>query len=464
MNRDTLSKIEEQKAKVIGDHPEVVLVSPCKLDEGILKFRHQEQVNLVNVFEKEKFSSCFFIPASGSGSRMFQFLFDFLEAPDEVNRSSVEKFLNHISEFAFFQQLPVETRNKLKEFDVDLEAFVSFLLKEDGMGYGDLPKGLIPFHKNEPFILNPFQEHILQGVRVKEENVSFHFTVQSRYESAIKKVISQIQGLTGQHYEVSFSDQDVNSDSFAFTNDGEPFTLENGQVLNRPAGHGALLENINKINCDYVFIKNIDNVQHFLKSDSSVTTWKLLGGILIDYKKEAKKLYDNPSIEGLKKLNERFQLFNEKMIENLNNEEIKEILNRPTRACGMVRNDGQPGGGPFWVDDNGIISKQIIEKSQITMKGKQYSLMVQSTYFNPVMIVVSTQDLNGNKFDLQNYKDDSKFFIVRKKYKGQDVQFIELPGLWNGSMSNWNSLFIEIPTETFSPVKTVLDLLNDDHK
>ena len=464
MNREVLSKIEEQKAKVIGDHPEVVLVSPCKLDEGIVKFTAQEQVNLVNIFEKEKFSSCFFIPASGSGSRMFQFLFDFLEAPDEVNRSSVEKFLNHISEFAFFQQLPVETRNKLKDFDVDLDAFVSFLLKEDGMGYGDLPKGLIPFHKNEPFILNPFQEHILQGVRVKEENVSFHFTVQSRYESAIKKVISQIQGLTGQHYEVSFSDQDVNSDSFAFTNDGEPFTLENGQVLNRPAGHGALLENINKINCDYVFIKNIDNVQHFLKSDSSVTTWKLLGGILIDYKKEAKKLYDNPSLEGLKKLNERFQLFNEKMIENLNNEEIKEILNRPTRACGMVRNDGQPGGGPFWVDDNGIISKQIIEKSQITMKGKQYSLMVQSTYFNPVMIVVSTQDLNGNKFDLQNYKDDSKFFIVRKKYKGQDVQFIELPGLWNGSMSNWNSLFIEIPTETFSPVKTVLDLLNDDHK
>ena len=464
MNREALSKIEEQKAKVIGNHPEVVLVSPCKLDEGILQFTAQEQVNLVDVFEKENFSSCFFIPASGSGSRMFQFLFDFIEAPDEVNRSSVEKFLNHISEFAFFQQLPVETRNKLKDFDVDLDAFVSFLLKEDGMGYGDLPKGLIPFHKNEPFILNPFQEHILQGVRVKEENVSFHFTVQSRYESAIKKVISQIQGLTGQHYEVSFSDQDVNSDSFAFTNDGEPFTLENGQVLNRPAGHGALLENINKINCDYVFIKNIDNVQHFLKSDSSVTTWKLLGGILIDYKKEAKKLYDNPSIEGLKKLNETFQLFNEKMIENLNNEEIKEILNRPTRACGMVRNDGQPGGGPFWVDDNGIISKQIIEKSQITMKGKQYSLMVQSTYFNPVMIVVSTQDLNGNKFDLQNYKDDSKFFIVRKKYKGQDVQFIELPGLWNGSMSNWNSLFIEIPTETFSPVKTVLDLLNDDHK
>ena len=464
MNREVLSKIEEQKAKVIGDHPEVVLVSPCKLDEGILQFTAQEQVNLVDVFEKENFSSCFFIPASGSGSRMFQFLFDFLEAPDEVNRSSVEKFLNHISEFAFFQQLPVETRNKLKDFDVDLDAFVSFLLKEDGMGYGDLPKGLIPFHKNEPFILNPFQEHILQGVRVKEENVSFHFTVQSRYESAIKKVISQIQGLTGQHYEVSFSDQDVDSDSYAFTNDGEPFTLENGQVLNRPAGHGALLENINKINCDYVFIKNIDNVQHFLKSDSSVTTWKLLGGILIDYKKEAKKLYDNPSIEGLKKLNERFQLFNEKMIENLNNEEIKEILNRPTRACGMVRNDGQPGGGPFWVDDNGIISKQIIEKSQITMKGKQYSLMVQSTYFNPVMIVVSTQDLNGNKFDLHNYKDDSKFFIVRKKYKGQDVQFIELPGLWNGSMSNWNSLFIEIPTETFSPVKTVLDLLNDDHK
>jgi len=464
MNREGLSKIEEQKAKVIGNHPEVVLVSPCKLKEGIIQFTLQEQLNLVDVFDKENFSSCFFIPASGSGSRMFQFLFDFLETPNEQNRSSVEKFLNHISEFAFYQQLPVEIRHKLKDIDVDLDTFVSFLLNADGMGYGDLPKGLIPFHKNTPFILNPFQEHVLQGVRVKEKDVSFHFTIQLKHIKAIKKVISQIKGLTGQNYKVSFSDQDSDSDSIAFTNDGEPVKLENDQVLKRPAGHGALLENINKINCDYIFIKNIDNVQHFLKSESSILTWKVLGGVLIDYRREAKQLYDNPSIIGLQKLNERFQLFDNKMIENLNNEEIKEILNRPTRACGMVRNDGQPGGGPFWVDDNGMISKQIIEKSQITMKGKQYSLMVQSTYFNPVMIVVSTQDLNGNKFDLHNYKDDSKFFIVRKKYKGQDVQFIELPGLWNGSMSNWNSLFIEIPTETFSPVKTVLDLLNYDHK
>jgi hypothetical protein len=143
--------------------------------------------------------------------------------------------------------------------------------------------------------------------------------------------------------------------------------------------------------------------------------------------------------------------------------ELLDLLNRPVRVCGMVRNEGQPGGGPFWINDNGVISKQIVEKSQITMRGEQYRLMVQSNFFNPVMIVASGKDLKNNKLDLENYKDDSKFFLVKKKYKGQDIRFIELPGLWNGSMAHWNSLFVEIPSDTFSPVKTVLDLLESAH-
>lgn len=456
-------KIEEQKNKVMGAHPEVTLISPCKVGEGILQVSQQLQQYLISVFEKETFSSCFFIPASGSGSRMFQFLFDFLESPDEENRSSVEKFLNHISEFAFFQQLPIDIRKKLETHDLDLDEFVAFLLRDEGMGYGDLPKGLIPFHKNDPFILTPFQEHVLQGVRVKEEDISFHFTVQSKFESFIKKGISQAQGLTGQFYDVSFSDQNCKTNAIAFDETGNPFICENGKVLERPAGHGALLENLNKIESDIIFIKNIDNIQHLTKSKDTISVWKLLGGLLIDYKKEAKKLFSDPSNEGFKILNDRYQLFDPKKVADMTKDDIKEVLNRPTRICGMVRNEGQPGGGPFWVNDNGNITKQIVEKAQITMRGEQYRLMVQSTYFNPVMIVASTKDMYGNKFNLEEYKDDSKFFVVRKKYKGQDIRFMELPGLWNGSMANWNSIFVEIPSSTFSPVKTVLDLLDTTH-
>jgi hypothetical protein len=464
MNNVMNSKIEVQKERVMGAHPEVVLVSPCKVGNGILQISKQVQLYLTKIFEKEKFTSCFFIPASGSGSRMFQFLFDFLEEPNDENRSSVEKFLNHISEFAFFQQLPLEIRTKIRTQDIDLDEFVSFLLNAEGMNYGNLPKGLIPFHKNDPFILTPFQEHVLQGVRMREENISFHFTVQSKFEKLIKKGILQAQGLTGQEYNVTFSDQDVNTNSIAFKDNGEPCICENDTILQRPAGHGALLENLNNIDSDLIFIKNIDNVQHISKSVETIEIWKLLGGMLIDYRKEAKKLFKNPTLAGLKVLNERFQLFDSKLIKDLSEDQIKDLLNRPSRVCGMVRNEGQAGGGPFWVNDNGVISKQIVEKAQITMRGEQYRLMVQSTFFNPVMIVASTKDLEGNKFDLQDYKDDSKFFVVKKKYKGQDIKFIELPGLWNGSMANWNSLFVEIPTNIFSPVKTVLDLLENAHK
>ena len=458
------SKIQSQKDKVMGAHPEVELVSPCKLGEGILKVNSKEKLYLVNLFDKESFSSCFFIPASGSGSRMFQFLFDFLEEPNEDNRRKVEKFLNHITDFAFFQQLPIEVRKKLKTHDLDLDEFVSYLLKEHGMGYGDLPKGLIPFHKTDPFILTPFQEQILQGVKMKEENVSFHFTIQSKFEGAIEKGIHQAQGLTGQIYDVTFSEQDKQSNAIAFKDNGEPFTFDDGGILDRPAGHGALLENLNQINSDLIFIKNIDNVQHISKSDEAIENWKMLGGGLIEFKSEVKKWLKNPSFSEFEALNKRYQLYDPSIVGELTINEMKNLLNRPTRVCGMVKNEGQPGGGPFWIKDNGVVTKQIVEKAQITMRGKQYRLMVQSTYFNPVMIVASAKDVEGNKFDLQNYKDDSKFFLVKKKYRGQDIKFTELPGLWNGSMAHWNTIFVEIPSSTFSPVKTVLDLLEDAHQ
>jgi hypothetical protein len=457
-------KIEEQKERVFSNHPEVNLVSPCKIGDGILHLDLHDQVRLINLFENEKLSPCFFIPASGSGSRMFQFLFDFLDEPNEENRGQVERFLNHITEFAFFQELPIEIQDKLASHEIDLDEFVSFLLDFDGMQYGSLPKGLIPFHKNDPFILNPFQEHVLQGSKVKGTETRFHFTIPKNQEDSIEKGLLHLEGLTGKHYDVSYSNQNVETNSIAFDSNGEPFVLENGQVLDRPAGHGALLENLNEIKSDIIFIKNIDNVQHYAKANETIVVWKLLGGIIQEYKNEVDKLILNPNLDSFIALNKKYQLFNNETIESSNISDLLKLLDRPIRVCGMVRNEGQPGGGPFWVNDNGVISKQIVEKAQITMRGEQYRLMVQSTYFNPVMIAACTKKNDGSFYKLENYKDDSKFFVVKKKYKGQDIRFQELPGLWNGSMAYWNSIFVEIPSSTFSPVKTVLDLLNDSHQ
>ena len=458
------NSIETQREKVFGEQPELKLVSPCKLGDGIINSDEEQRELLINKFENTDLKTTFFIPASGSGSRMFQFLFDFLEDPTEENTSQVERFLNYIEDFAFFNKLPFDFRKKIKNNDINLDEFVRFLLTGNGMGYGDLPKGLIPFHKNGPFVLNPYQEQLLQGLQVKEENTSFHYTIKADFEDKIDKELLSLQGVIGQDVEVHFSYQDAATDAIAFDEEKNPLLLENGDILTRPSGHGALLDNLNSITSDLIFIKNIDNVQHFAKSKVSQETWKYLGGMAIWFQERINKLIKSPSMEELIKLNNHYQFIHQNLISELTVEDIPNLLNRPFRICGMVRNEGQAGGGPFWVEDHGKISKQIVEKSQINLKGKQYRLMVQSTHFNPVVIVAVNKDSNGKQFDLREYSDESKYFVVNKKFKGKNISFSELPGLWNGSMAYWNTIFVEIPTKSFSPVKTVLDLLGKAHR
>jgi hypothetical protein len=458
------SYLESQRAKVFGEQPEVKLVAPCKMGEGIIHFLQVQRDNLIKKFEQADIQSTFFIPASGSGSRMFYFLFEFLERPNEENRGQVERFLNNMEDFAFFQKIPLEIREKLKSHDVNLDEFVDYLLNKEGMSFGDLPKGLIPFHKIGPFVLNPFQEQILQGIKVNEGNSSFHYSIKPEHENAVKSGIESTEQLSGGKYDVTFSVQNEATSSIAFAENKQPVIISDNQILTRPAGHGALLENLNSISGDIIFIKNIDNIQHFGKANLAIDTWKYLGGIAIWFEAEKNKIIQNPSIGGLIELNKHFQFIADSEIEKLKVEDIFRILNKPFRVCGMVRNEGQPGGGPFWVEENGEVTKQIVEKSQISMRGEQYRLMVQSTYFNPVMIAAVNKDMNGRPFDLFEYRDENKYFVVKKKFQGQDIYFSELPGLWNGSMAYWNSIFVEIPSETFSPVKTVLDLLNHSHK
>ncbi|MBP6459918.1 MAG: DUF4301 family protein [Crocinitomicaceae bacterium] len=458
------NNIEIQRDKVFGNQPDLKLISPCKIGDGVITSDDDYRELLMDKFDTSNPKTTFFIPASGSGSRMFQFLFDFLETPNDENTSQVERFLNHIEDFAFFQKLPIDVRKKIKAQDINLDEFVRFLLTDIGMGFGDLPKGLIPFHKNGPFVLNPYQEQMLQGVMVKEENASFHYTIKESFEDKIREGLIGLKEFIGQEVDLSFSYQNPETDAIAFDSEQNPVLLDNGDILTRPSGHGALLENLNTIQSDLIFIKNIDNIQHYAKSAESNDTWKYLGGMALWFQEKINKLIKSPSLEELIKLNTRFQFLNSQEIETLTDEEIPNLLNRPFRICGMVRNEGQPGGGPFWVEEEGRISKQIVEKSQIKMKGQQYRLMVQSTHFNPVVIVAVNKDVNGKPFDLMTFADESKYFVVNKKFKGKDIFFSELPGLWNGSMAHWNSIFVEIPSASFSPVKTVLDLLGTSHK
>lgn len=459
------TQISKQKERIISGNPSIELVAPCKINEGILQISKMKQLELTELFNQTEKSICFFIPASGSGSRMFQFLYDFLNTPNESNRSEVERFLHAISEFAFFKKLPKEIQRKIQTQNIDLEEFISFLLEEDGMGYGSLPKGLIPFHHVEPFVLTPFQEHVLQAMSINVDDAVFHFTIQPKFKDLIKEGMDHVSGLTGYQLTISFSEQDASTNAVCLKADGELLTNEKGEIITRPAGHGALLNNLQAIPSDLIFVKNIDNIQHYKYTSEIEGVWKMLGGLLLQCKNDLKHIFDSGSIEDLSKFNEKFQIYSKSELDNLKTkEELQAFVSRPIRVCGMVRNEGQPGGGPFWVNNEGVISKQIVEKSQISMLGEQYRLMVQSTHFNPVIMALNIKDFEGNVFDLSQFKDDSKYFVVEKNNKGEKVKFVELPGLWNGSMAHWNTIFVEIPSNCFSPVKNVLDLLNYAHR
>ena len=453
-------EILKQKNKVFSDNPELELVEPCRIGEGVLRLTSAEKDNYSKMYRKYTASVSFFIPASGSGSRMFQFLYDFLDEPNNENKSHVERFLNSISDFAFFKQIPTEMQNVLLNQSISFEEIVAYLLDKDGLNFGHLPKGLIPFHNNETEILNPFQEQVIQGAELGKTDLSFHFTIQLAYENEIQNAIQSIKSS-----KTSFSEQSVETNSIAFKENGEVFLNDENEIVSRPAGHGALLSHLNKINDEIIFIKNIDNVQHPKNTAIALVTWQELGGVLLQFKEDALKVFLNPTIESLIGLNNKYQVYSDSQIEKCKTTaEIKALLNRPTRVCGMVKNEGQPGGGPFWINDQGVISKQIVEKSQISNNADQNKILIQSTHFNPVLIAASPNSLEGKNLDLNEFCDDKKYFIVHKKHHGQKIRFIELPGLWNGGMAFWNTIFVEVPNVTFSPVKTVLDLLDEAHK
>jgi len=456
-------KIEDQRRRIISPKPILALVAPCKINEGISRFLPDEMAEFSTLFNSAKKSTCFFIPASGSGSRMFDFLYEYLENPNDKNFKKALFLFNNIASFAFFDELSLEIKEKIKNLDISIKDFIHYILEETGKNYGDLPKALFPFHRFKDKNLNPFQEHILQGKLISEE-ISYHFTIQKKFENLLKSFIKEIETKSKSSVLVNFSEQNPNTDSYVFSGNGDLVFVSSNKPLMRPGGHGSLLENLQTLSSDLIFVKNIDNVQHLSRCKDSNELWQQLGGLSLQIKTAISSLIKNASLEALKAFNERFHLYSDSEINAISSpESMLTLLKRPLRICGMVRNEGQNGGGPFFVSKNGIIQKQIIEKAQVDLAGDQAAIFFESTHFNPVMMVLDIKNEQGEIYDLFAFNDDDQFLKVEKNHAGKDVVFIELPGLWNGGMANWNTLFVEIGNEVFSPVKTVLDLINPSH-
>ncbi|MFK8045151.1 MAG: DUF4301 family protein [Crocinitomicaceae bacterium] len=472
--KDLNSELEIQKQKLLAGNPSIKLVKPCRVDDGVLKIHKHEEADLINRFEKVKddLHITFFIPASGSGSRMFGKLYDFLNAEGPLKPvvyESIEKLLNKYKDFAFYNKLPRHFKQQLKDGSVNITDLVNYILNEDGLNLGALPKGLIPFHRYSKFIINPFQEHIVQGAKIGGDAASFHFTINKDFEDKINSNFHFLKEMTGIDFDYTFSEQNKETDAYTFNDNNEPVTDENGQFLRRPAGHGALIENLNNLHADLIFIKNIDNVQHYTKAEKSINTKKALGIKLFDFQSTVFKLLNAIDLQSEEvtllatDINEKYQL--KLSLEEISNTQfLFEYFNRPIRLCGMVPNEGQIGGGPFWVEtENGKLSRQIIEKSQISAKDTFNSSYLRATHFNPVEIICGVRNYKNEKFDLLQFVNDDHYFLVNKNHKGQQIKYIERPGLWNGAMYNWLTLFYEIDSKCFSPVKNFIDLLNPLH-
>lgn len=432
-----------------------------------------------------------FVPASGAASRMFKNLFEFLGADYSVPTTDFEKkFFDHIHSFAFYNDLNAACLdNTGKNIDAlvaehNYKAVVSNLLEGAGLNYGALPKGLLKFHRYANGVRTPLEEHLVEGALYaagKTGQVNVHFTVSTEHKALFSQLVEQkvaeYAKKYGVKFDISFSEQKPSTDTLAADMENKPFR-DNGKLVFRPGGHGALIENLNDLDADIVFIKNIDNVVPDRLKGDTVTYKKLLAGVLVTLQQQAFQYlklldgghYSHDQLETIIRFVQQQLRCRKEDIKDLEDADLviylRKKLNRPMRVCGMVKNVGEPGGGPFLAyNPDGTVSLQILESSQIDMKDPEKKAMFeQGTHFNPVDLVCAIRDYKGNKFNLLDYVDKATGFISYKSKNGKDLKALELPGLWNGSMSDWSTVFVEVPLSTFNPVKTVNDLLREQHQ
>lgn len=488
------NEIKEQLQCFEKGFPFLDLIASASIDKGIMqvddkisyyKDAWQHYLSLDHKIVK-------FVPASGAASRMFKSLFEFIEAPYETPTTTAEKtFFDTISKFAFYNDLDecckINTGQHIAQL-ISLGKYkdiASNLVDKRGLNYGSLPKGLLKFHKYNNEARTPVEEHLTEGAlyaQNKDTYVNIHFTVSPDHNKLFKSLIEQKQksyeNKLKVKYNISFSEQKPKTDTIAVDMDNKPFRDKDGNLVFRPGGHGALIENLNDLDADIIFIKNIDNVVPDKLKNNEATYKMLLAGVLVEIQKQIFKyltLIDSGNYNHNQLIEILYFVQNTLNIKNPETKYLEDVelvlylkkkLNRPTRVCGMVKNVGEPGGGPFIaVSKDGTHSPQILESSQIDMNNQEKKAMFEkSTHFNPVDLVCAVKDYTGKKFDLRKFVDKNTGFISIKSKNGKELKALELPGLWNGAMSDWNTVFVEVSIETFNPVKTVNDLLRKEHQ
>lgn len=433
-----------------------------------------------------------FVPASGAASRMFKNVFEFLDGEsDTPDNDFMKTFFDEIHDYAFYADLNAVCLNLYgKDIDAliadsEYKKVVSALLKDNGLNYGKLPKGLLKFHKYSDTSRTPLEEHLVEGAmyaKGKEGKVNVHFTVSPEHRQLFQNLVLEKSNEYAKQfsveYSIGFSEQKSSTDTIAVDMNNEPFRLEDGKLLFRPGGHGALIENLNELDADIIFIKNIDNVVPDNIKGDTIENKKVIAGVLVSLQKKLFEYlrlldsgcYTHAQIQEMILFLQHDLSCRNPMIKYLEDSELaiylKKKFNRPIRVCGMVKNVGEPGGGPFLAyNTDGTFSPQILESSQIDKDNAEYLDMFNNgTHFNPVDLVCGVKNYKGEKFDLTQFVDKNTGFISYKSKNGKELKALELPGLWNGAMSDWNTVFVEVPLTTFNPVKTVNDLLRPQHQ
>ena len=479
--------------------PKIHLERAAKINDGITAISSEEAVYHANYFDEKSKNLKLkkFVPASGAASRMFKFLSEFLN-DFKYNSETINAYINRKKDknlpvflvakekFPFYNEVLEVTKNSISDYDKNSNdaknyAFIKTMLSSKYFDFANKPKGVLPFHKYDTHTATAIEEHLIECAiyAVSNNKSNLHFTVSEEHQSIFEEIIDQIKPKIEKKFNleinVKYSYQDKATDVIAVDLNGNPFRDEDDKLVFRPGGHGALIENLNNLNADIVFIKNIDNViQNHIETVALYK--KALAGILIQFQETIfnyLKLLDNESVSNenlteivnflVNKLNifvsEDFSKYTkESKVDYLQN-----VLNRPIRVCGMVKNEGEPGGGPFWVrDKRGVTFLQIIETSQV--ESDQQKILENATHFNPVDLVCGTKNYQGQNFDLTKFVDKKTGFIVERNKNGKALKAYELPGLWNGAMAKWLTIFVEVPLITFNPVKTVNDLLKPTHQ
>ncbi len=487
-------QIENQLNEFKTGFPFLRLEAAASVEHGIVATTEESRAKYEKSWEQYKAAGkkvVKFVPASGAASRMFKDMFAFVDAEyDKPTTDFEKKYFENIEKFAFYGELnDVCVKNEGKDIptllaESNYKAVAAQMLKAEGLNYGQLPKGMLLFHKYAEGPRTPMEEHLVEAALYAASNgeANIHFTVSHEHMPFFQKKVADKADFYakkyGVKYDISFSEQKPSTDTIAANPDNTPFRNADGSLLFRPGGHGALIENLNEIDADVIFIKNIDNVVPDRLKGDTVTYKQVIAGVLVTLQQKAFEYlrlldagtYNHDKLEEMIRFVQQDLCCRKADIKNLEDADLviylRKKLNRPMRVCGVVKNVGEPGGGPFLTyNQDGTVSLQILESSQIDKNNAEYmEMFTKGTHFNPVDLVCAVKDYKGQPFNLPDFVDRTTGFISSKSKNGKELKALELPGLWNGAMSNWNTVFVEVPLATFNPVKTVNDLLREQHQ